>query len=598
VLILVTKKNFLCTSDDNCTLLTKTNCYTCIPICDTATACSVDPCTADVTGAACAAKVSTAATCVSDYCGGCLSHWYVGTAPICTKSGSTCIECPVFACPNGTVHPVAIDPQTGCDTCNTSCISVCPDIACANVCPYGDAVDSNGCKTCNCLPCPPEAVCDIVCVNGYVVDPTTSCKTCQCAPSICPQYLCDLNCTLAVNSTTGCTLCQCKICPDVVCLVNNCTNGVYHDSNGCPTCNCLPPCVNQCPNGYDFSTTASGSTNSGATTSTNAAVSTVCKCLCPPVSCLVDCADGYVIDAYGCQTCQCVPVYTNCTKLPCAVACPLGYAADATGCPTCQCIPPPTICPDIECTIDCVYGQMADPTTNCPSCNCNPCPAVLCTRYCEYGFATAATSGCPTCTCNTAPACPPVLATASGVALNSTAIVCPLACQYGTASTNGCPTCTCLSAPPCTCKAVPTTSPVLCPDGVTYQKTTNVCATSADNVCSWVVTECPIGISLTLSTGVTLTTSTITAIEANIGITNSADVTITQTTNSDGTTTYKIWVQKEGLPSNTTSSQVNNAVSTQAKQSDPNAQSYIISSTPNPSSFAMIIVPYFFLGLW
>jgi len=289
------------------------------------------------------------------------------------------------------------------------------------------------------------------------------------------------------------------------------------------------------------------------------------------------------------------PTYTNCTKVACTLNCVYGYASDANGCPTCNCIKPPPICPAYACAVKCVYGQMADPTTGCPTCNCNQCPAVQCARYCEFGFETDPNTGCPTCTCNTGPNCPPVATNANGVALNSSAIACPLNCQYGTVANNGCQTCQCNTAPPCTCDPVKTTASVLCPDGVTYQKTTNVCA-NVNNVCSWVVTVCPIGISLTLSSGITLSNTAITAIENSIGITNTADVSITQKTNSDGTTTYIFWVQKDGLPPNTTSSQVNSAVSTQAKQSDPNAQSYIISNSPNPSSFAFIAVPSF-LGL-
>jgi len=294
-----------------------------------------------------------------------------------------------------------------------------------------------------------------------------------------------------------------------------------------------------------------------------------------------NCTNGFTLDDYGCPTCTCNPS-SICTKILCNLACP-AYVTDSNGCPTCTCVQKPPVCPELACLATCAYGTALSTVANtlgCPTCNCNPCPGVLCSRYCQYGYAKS-TTGCQTCDCNTAPVCP----------MDNTAVAtaCPLNCTKGLAVSSGCTQCQCNAVIPCTCGAMPTDPPQLCPDGVSYQKYTSVCQiNSTTNVCNYFKTLCPIGISVTVSTA--LTSDQLSAIGTAVGVTNSADITISKVSNANGSVTYTIWVQKDGIPPSSNANTVNNAVETQAKQSDPNASSYVLSDG-TPMSFGNILAP-------
>jgi len=535
--------------------------------------CTIAPCASNTKAKECAARVSDNAACRDNYCGGCNAEWYVGTTRICTDVPDTCSGCP-NACPANSKRK--INPFTGCEDCSSGCVTTCPAVQCdaAVQCPYGRKVDSDGCPTCTCNPCPDLANCNLQCPNNeYLVDPNTQCRKCACASSGCSTNTpCDLTCPNGFTvDANGCKECKCKTtCPTLNCPAVACLHGrVFKD--GCETCDCLPYCQNQCPFGYDF--------NSGAVSN-----SLECKCYCKPLVCDRACANNaYIIDRYGCKTCECV-VQDTCPKVMCDLYCEHGYVKDeATGCPKCECVQKPTICPAVLCAENCIYGR-TDDSTGCPSCQCKPCPEVLCARYCPFGYKKG-TNGCEYCDCNPAPTC------ATGSV--NVADVCPLNCQKGYVTDSGCTYCKCNPVEPCKCDSTNTDPAVLCADGLTYQKTTDICARTDDNKCYFVQTKCPIGIEIIIN--VKLTEDQIKAIAAKVGATNAADFSTKVVETSAGKFTYTIWVKKEGIPEGKTANDVNSDVSTEAKKSDPDAVSYVLSDGSVTQSFANVLVP--FIGL-
>jgi hypothetical protein len=268
----------------------------------------------------------------------------------------------------------------------------------------------------------------------------------------------------------------------------------------------------------------------------------------------------------------------------CDLYCEKGYDLDANGCPTCKCIDD-TICPALACLFDvpCRYGTQKD-ARGCPSCQCEPCPLVLCARYCEFGYRNDPNTGCSTCECNEKPNC---LYTASD-------IFCPLKCANGFVEENGCPTCRCNDEKPCECGPTPTDPPILCPDRATYQKYLDICARTVDNKCYYLLTRCPIGISVT--TTKPLSEDDITAIRLKLGATNTDDITYEKKQNADGTYTYTVWVNRDGIPEGKTVDDVNNDVGSKARESDPNAVSFVLSDGTPQKGFGHIVLPCF-LGL-
>jgi len=371
----------------------------------------------------------------------------------------------------------------------------------------------------------------------------------------------------------GCPTCNCKICSKPLCDVD-CRYGYYTDADGCPTCKCLPPCKNICPYGYDFTATPSAD-------ATTAFATTDCRCTCPEVLCFRACENGYVYDKFGCQTCECVPKYDKCPEVLCAVDCKYGYITDANGCPTCKCRDP-VVCPAVACLYDknCIYGTQTD-ANGCPSCNCEPCPAVKCARYCEYGYQYDPKTGCPTCNCNEKPICP------------LTFVACNLKCENGFVYENGCPTCRCNDIKPCTCDGSVSKDRISCPDGNTYPIFLDICARTSDNKCYYVQKRCPIGITVTLSRA--LTDAEVADIKIKAGVTNLDDVTVTKKVNADGSVSYTFWVDKDGIPEGKNADQVNDDIGSKAKDSDPNAVSFVLSDGTPVKSFGHILAP--FLGL-
>ena len=71
----------------------------------------------------------------------------------------------------------------------------------------------------------------------------------------------------------------------------------------------------------------------------------VCRCKtlpdCDPMSCMVYCEHGRVIDDHGCETCECKPhprSGRDCPPIVCKKYCPRGFEADENGCDICKCV--------------------------------------------------------------------------------------------------------------------------------------------------------------------------------------------------------------------------------------------------------------------
>ncbi|XP_033126206.1 neurogenic locus notch homolog protein 1-like [Anneissia japonica] len=129
------------------------------------------------------------------------------------------------------------------------CPTVCPQIKCANPCPFGTEVTSEGCPTCSCLPNPDP------CPDGS-------------EPSVCKKNPCD-DTICEVNPMTSCVPNYCGGCfvdfydrnlnIDAECLETNCRGDLVFNecASACPqTCDnpdivcralCRPGCA--CPKG-------------------------------------------------------------------------------------------------------------------------------------------------------------------------------------------------------------------------------------------------------------------------------------------------------------------------------------------------------------
>ncbi|PVD32867.1 hypothetical protein C0Q70_08314 [Pomacea canaliculata] len=191
---------------------------------------------------------------------------------------------------------------------------------------------------------------------------------------------------------------------------------------------CRPPCGKYCEFDYELD-------HNGCP---------LCQCrngpVCPQLTCYNQCPYGFIY-RNGCQTCECnvalilKPPTHECPP-QCKIFCEYGFVLDSYGCPTCQCKQRPD-CPFLKCpAIDCPYGRLEE--NGCPTCRCKPrvvdpppgkhCPPV-CLIFCPYGNVLDS-NGCPICKCRDRPVCPPVR--------------CPRPCTNGYVTKNGCQTCTCL----------------------------------------------------------------------------------------------------------------------------------------------------------
>ncbi|CAG2255625.1 unnamed protein product [Mytilus edulis] len=144
--------------------------------------------------------------------------------------------------------------------------------------------------------------------------------------------------------------------PDQVCAVF-CPFGNVLDENNCPIfCKCKTGCAGNaepkplsscgegqqiCPSRYQCTIPPEGG------------IGVCCPYECPQVKCSEPCPYGFVIDANGCQTCECEP---RCGAV-CAISCPFGNVLDENNCPIC------------ECKTGCAGNVNPKPLTSCGSVN-------------------------------------------------------------------------------------------------------------------------------------------------------------------------------------------------------------------------------------
>jgi hypothetical protein len=402
------------------------------------------------------------------------------------------------------------------------------------------------------------------------------CPAVQCTNTVCPFG--------TKVTSAGCPTCECINCTKPVCSTDVvCLTGYKFDANRCPTCDCNPPCINYCQFGYaDSYFTATASTTNADT----------CKCNCDTSKvCTENCVDGYVVDAYGCKTCECIRKYPTCPKIACDIYCKYGHVLE-NGCPVCKCNDPP-VCIEQVCSGNCIYGIVEE--NGCKTCKCEPCPQVKCALECKYGFARDLKTGCPTCDCNPAPIC-------TGATSSDIANICNLKCDNTGIyyDKEGCPHCTCNEVKPCECGPFPTDQvPVLCEDKVTEIKLLNECIRTADNLCYYKKTSCPYGFTVIIKAGSTFTETDKAKILTQLGVTAN-DVTFTKTVDTtSGDIKIIIWVKKDSLPEGKTAGDVNNEIDATVKLSSPTSQSMILSdgSVVEAKSFAINLVPLFGLFL-
>jgi hypothetical protein len=81
--------------------------------------------------------------------------------------------------------------------------------------------------------------------------------------------------------------------------------------------------------------------------------------------------------------------------------------------------------------------------------------------------------------------------------------MCPLICENGYNMVNGCPTCSCSPYPICKCGPKPHYQ-VLCPDKRNNAGYTNICTRLPNGKCGWLFKNCPIIITISVSSKVTV----------------------------------------------------------------------------------------------
>lgn len=117
---------------------------------------------------------------------------------------------------------------------------------------------------------------------------------------------------------------------------------------------------------------------------------------CTLVDCALDCPFGFVEDADGCQTCECIPG-TECTDVLCNLFCPGGFQVDEYGCEICACAPDDCEGPNpAGCVVNaCPPDQVCDTSVGCTSSSC-VCEggAWSCDDDCGGGTCVPVTTGC------------------------------------------------------------------------------------------------------------------------------------------------------------------------------------------------------------
>jgi len=120
--------------------------------------------------------------------------------------------------------------------------------------------------------------------------------------------------------------------------------------------------------------------------------------VCDSVACLMECQNGFAVDAKGCRDCSCLeagqsipaPTLHDCPLQTCqTMACPDGFVLDAEGCPTCECVSSKSS-----------SSSSSSPSTSSPGTLRLPCTMDVeqgpCRAHMEYFFFNVTTNRCET----------------------------------------------------------------------------------------------------------------------------------------------------------------------------------------------------------
>ncbi|XP_065843026.1 uncharacterized protein [Oscarella lobularis] len=388
-------------------------------------------------------------------------------------------------CPAGFVYN-----KEGCKMCKCKpdhcAFANCPELRCREY----EYINDGCCATCKRSPpqwftkgCPRLTECSLRCSYGYATD-SAGCDTCTCRTNPCLFHRCDFTEECRVNHVTFAPYCvamkergtsecgpterftlrsipcwgdRCNpigICEKEKCgnwsCKKSCHGGFYMNLTpssqfGCRTCDCKPDhcAAIECPE----------LPACDELVYVGHACCPVCKQQrCSQIRCDVECANGYELDEFGCQSCKCKKVecdMTKCRSLNCrnpielrGLCCPYCPPEYSTNGQT-----PPMQCPRLSCP-NCEGGSYKD-YIGCDTCRCKPdfCKSIMCpTLACGTNFKPVYKEGscCPICTSKYT--CPQL----------SCNNACPGGYEF---NVHGCMTCTCK---PRTCATTTCEKPTLC----------------------------------------------------------------------------------------------------------------------------------------
>jgi len=210
----------------------------------------------------------------------------------------------------GIPFSIRVDCLANCDA------RVTPQNTCEGVCHSGFWVDDEG--ACHCGDeCRDDTGCELgwECAQGECFEPTCSClegRDPVCGhDGVTYRNACEARCAGVLESAPG----ECaEVCPELACELS-CASGFVLDAQGCELCECQDPCET-CPSTYAPVCTENGATVSNRClawcTGERIAYTGECERDCDEPACDVECPHGFVRDALGCPTCECVEIEPEC----------------------------------------------------------------------------------------------------------------------------------------------------------------------------------------------------------------------------------------------------------------------------------------------